>query len=407
MPMRRSRALALSLLILAGAATLVYLRPHSASPRGAYGTPPTRANGQRGPRTIASSSVTTVPPQGAEDAAHTADAAPHSFNQRLRCTGIRLFLKGKLPPAELALLCARRPLGVLQIEAPLAQAGDPHAIDVIGWLANGGHCEFLTLAATRPNHRAIMLALAQKNGATPQTVQRLDALLAEEEQGPTAEELEACRQGAEMLGRLGPGMIQQLVGVLGRSVQVLRGEDELDIRIEYDRKMLVRGDAEAEESLATDLLQKGTPDSQAEALTLLGEAADSSPSAKTALARCMLEGCPTPAADRGAARQLLVAAATSGDLLALMTLAGPVDPEFHDPYPDLPAPERYAWGRLLERLHEEGCFGASDYSGWATRPPQRPNLTAMSPADAVTAQARAIELLGKPLDQTRALLGCD
>jgi hypothetical protein len=243
-----------------------------------------------------------VPPQGAEDAAHTADAAPHSFNQRLRCTGIRLFLKGKLPPAELALLCARRPLGVLQIEAPLAQAGDPHAIDVIGWLANGGHCEFLTLAATRPNHRAIMLALAQKNGATPQTVQRLDALLAEEEQGPTAEELEACRQGAEMLGRLGPGMIQQLVGVLGRSVQVLRGEDELDIRIEYDRKMLVRGDAEAEESLATDLLQKGPPDSQAEALTLLGEAADSSPSAKTALARCMPDPGSRPRRRASAAR---------------------------------------------------------------------------------------------------------
>jgi hypothetical protein len=31
----------------------------------------------------------------------------------------------------------------------------------------------------------------------------------------------------------------------------------------------------------------------------------------------------------------------------------------------------------------------------------------MSPTDAAMAQARATELLGKPLSQTRALLGCD
>jgi hypothetical protein len=39
--------------------------------------------------------------------------------------------------------------------------------------------------------------------------------------------------------------------VLGRSLQTLRGEDELDVEIEYGRKTLVRGDAEAEQSLAT------------------------------------------------------------------------------------------------------------------------------------------------------------
>ncbi|HEY1874370.1 MAG TPA: hypothetical protein VGG67_08210, partial [Steroidobacteraceae bacterium] len=187
-----------------------------------------------------------------------------------------------------------------------------------------------------------MIALAQKNGATPQTVQRLDDLLSEEERGPTAEELEACRQSVEVLRKLQPGMIQQLTGVLGRSVQTLRGENELDVEIEYARKTLVRGDAEAEESLASFLLEKGTSESQAEALTLLEEAADSSPSAKTALARCMLEGCPTPAPDRSGARQLLVDAATAGDLLALTTLAGPADPDFHDSYPDLSASERYA-----------------------------------------------------------------
>lgn len=404
--MRRGWALALSLLILAGAATLVYLRLHSASPRGAYGASPTRATGLRAPRTIAGSSLTTAPPQGAEDAARIADPPP-TFNQRLRCTQLRLFLKGKMPPEELVLLCARKPLEVLRIEAPLAQAGDPHAIDVVGWLAMGGHCEYLSLAQTMPNHRANMLALAQKNGATPQTLHRLDDLLAEEQQGPTPEELEACRQSNEVLKKLQPGMIEQLVGVLGRSMQVLSGEDELDRDIEYSRKTLMPGDAEAEENLATLLLQKGTPDSQAEALAFLEAAAASSPSAKTALARCMLQGCPTPAPDKGAAHQLLVDAASAGDLFALMTLAGPANPEGNDPYPDLSPPERYAWGQFLQRLHEEGCFGVGDYSGWALSRAKPPDLAALSPADAATAQARAAELLGSTLDKTRGLLGCD
>jgi hypothetical protein len=153
-------------------------------------------------------------------------------------------------------------------------------------------------------------------------------------------------------------------------------------------------------------LQKGTLDSQAEAVTLLENAAASSPSAKTRLALCLLDGCPTPARDRGGARQLLVEAATAGDLLALMTLAGPAHPESRDAYPDLPAPERYAWGWFLRRLQEEGCFGATLWSTWALGSPQTPDLRAMSPADAATAQARATELLGKPLSQTRALLGC-
>lgn len=403
--MRRGRVLALSLLVLAGAATLVYLWLHSANPRGTYGAFPTRATGQRGLRTIAGS--VKAPPAEAQDAARTAAAAPQSFNQRLRCTQIRSFLKRMTPPDELALLCERKPLEVLEIEAPLAQAGDPHAIDVVAWLANFGRCDLLSFASTLPNHRTRMIALAQKNGASPQTVQRLDDLLAEEQQGPTREELEACRQSAEVLRKLQPGMIQQLIGVLGRSVQALRGENELDVEIEYARKTLVRGDAEAEENLATLLMDKGTLDSRAEALTLLERSAESSSSAKTALATCMLEGCPTPASDRGAAHQLLVDAAQAGDMLALRTLAGPADPGARDPYPDLPAPERYAWSRFLQRLHEEGCFGASDYASWATSPARQPDLRGMSPADAAAAPASAAELLGKPLDQARALLGCD
>ena len=396
--MRRGWALALSLLILAGGA-LLWL--HSAHEPSAHRPSQTGITERPRARTSGGRSPTAAPREG-EDAARSADTA-QTFNQRLRCTQTRLFLKRAMPPQELALLCARRPLAVLQIEAPLAQAGDPHAMQVLGLIGNGGRCDFLSVASTLPNHRANMLALAQKNGATRQTMQRLDDLLAEEQQGPTAEELEACRQSNEVFRKLQPGMLQQVAGVLGRSLQALRGEDELDVEIEYARKTLLRGDAEAEEALANLLLQKGTPDSQAEAVTLLRDAADSSPSAKAALARCMLQGCPTPAPDSSGAHQLLVDAATSGDLFALMTLASPE----HDVYPDLPAPERYAWGEFLQRLHEEGCFGVTDYATWATVPSRRPGLTALSPADAVLAQARAAELLGKPLDQTRTRLGCD
>jgi hypothetical protein len=252
-----------------------------------------------------------------------------------------------------------------------------------------------------------MIEAAEKNGATPRTVQRLDDLLAEEQQGPTAEELEACRQSVEVLKRLQPGVMQQLTAMLGRSPDPPHGGNEqLDLDIEIARKMLVRGDAESEEELATSLLQKGTPDSRAEAVTLLEDAARSSPSAKTALARCLLEGCATAEPDRGRAHQLLVEAAGAGDYLALTTLAGPADPSF-DRYADLPAPERYGWGQFLNQLRAEGCFGAADYANWATSAAQRPDLRSMSPADAVTAQARAAELLAKPLGETRALLGCD
>jgi len=73
----------------------------------------------------------------------------------------------------------------------------------------------------------------------------------------------------------------------------------------------------------------------------------------------------------------------------------------------LPAPERYAWGLFLERLQAEGCFGSTNYSTWALTRNEQPELRAMSPTDAATAQARAGELLGKPLEQTRALLGCE
>jgi hypothetical protein len=353
-----------------------------------------------------------LPPAGALSAAAHAGAdnppvsrTSQSFTQRLRCTQARFFYSRLAPPDVLALLCARKPLAVLKIEAPLAEAGDPHAIELVAFLADGGRCDLLTRPSTL--HRAYVLEVAQKNGASAQTLQRLDDLLADEERGPSAEELEGCKASAAELAKLQPGILRRLTASLGRSVQALRGENELDVEIEYTRKMLVGGDTEGEEALARLLLEKGTRESQAEAMTLLREAARSSPSAKSTLAHCLVQGCPTPAPDPGEARQLLTEAATAGDLRALITLAGPADPNGADLDPNLPPPERYAWSQFLRRLHEEGCFGATDYSAWATFPGQAPDLLAMSPADAEAARKRAAELLADPLEATRSALGCD
>ncbi len=333
--------------------------------------------------------------------------ASASFTQRLRCTQVRLYYRRLAGPDVLRLLCERRPLAVLKIEAPLAESGDPRAIELIGLLANGGKCDLLGASRASPVARTRLLAVAEQNGATPRTLHRLDELLADDEKGPTAEELEGCRQSAAELERLRPGLLQQAVRALGRSVEALRGENGLDIGIEYSRRMLVQGDAASEESLAHLLLQKDTPDSQAEAVRLLRDAAQSSPSAKSELARCLLQGCPTPAPDFAEARQLLIDAAEAGDLGALMTVAGQVELGATDLDLLLPATDRYAWDELLQRLHEEGCFGATDYSAWATFPHQPGNLLAMSPADAAAAQARSAELLAEQLPRTRALLGCD
>jgi hypothetical protein len=114
--------------------------------------------------------------------------------------------------------------------------------------------------------------------------------LNEQQDGPTQEDLEACRQGADEFQKLTPGLIAQFVGILGRSLQNLLGESEADVQIEYDRKTLVAGDAEGQLKLANRLLEKATPASQAEALDLLRQAAATLPSAKTALADCMLKG---------------------------------------------------------------------------------------------------------------------
>ena len=294
--------------------------------------------------------------------AERAARAPQSFTQRLRCVDVHRFNPHASPEVQ-ALLCERKPLKALGIIVPLAEAGDQRAFVTLAFLTQ---CPKPSSA----EQRKTWLELARGRGASPETLERLEEVLAQEEQGPSAEELQACRQSAEELRRLQPGMLQQFTDVLGRSQQRLRGENELDVQIEYQQRTLVAGDAEAEENLARNLLQKGTPESQAQAMTLLRAAAANSPSAKT-------------------------------------ELAGPQGPAGWNPDPDLPMPERYAWSQFLQQLQSQGCFGTGQYATWAASPAAPPQLTAMSPADAQAAQARAATLLASTLPPARQLLVCD
>jgi TPR repeat protein len=404
--MRRSRTIALVSLALLAAAVLLYLLLHS----------PPRPVAKRSP--AAGTTVQRLPPPGQTPPAPAPAASPAEvartddssggFTRRLRCTQGRLFLGRTSPPEVPAALCDRKPLSALKILVPLAEAGDLHAVKVLAFLAEGGSCD--TYKPVTAASREILVSLARARGAAPQTLRRLDDLLAEEQAGPTPDELEACRQSLGELKKLHSGVLRQFTDTLGRSEQTLRGENELDVGIEYERRMLVHGDADGEDDLAMLLLQKATPESQREAMALLREAASTLPSAKSRLAECLLRGCPTPASDPTEARQLLRDAAAAGDLSALMTLAGPMEPTHYDSDPSLPAPERYAWGQFLQRLSREGCFGAAQYSTWATSgeaQERQSSLLAMSPADASAAQARAAALIGAQLDRTRQLLGCD
>jgi hypothetical protein len=262
-------------------------------------------------------------------------------------------------------------------------------------------------SATFGRFKTVMTDHARQIGANAQTQRRLEAVLNEEHEGPTEEDQEACRQSAVEFQKLTPGLIAQFVGILGRSLQTLLGESEADVQIEYDRKTLVAGDAEGQLKLANGLLKQATPASQAEALDLLRQAAATLPSAKTALATCMLEGCPTPAVNPEEARTLLTDAASSGDKFALLILAGPINPENYDWYPSLAQPERYAWAQYLRKLNEDGCFGESDYVSWATVADTRPRLADMTSADASAAQTRTAALFASQLDATEKLLQCN
>jgi hypothetical protein len=333
---------------------------------------------------------------------------PQSFSHRLRCTQYHQAFGHQLSPEVLSLLCDRKALDALKVLSSMAEAGDERALTGLALLGNvGGSCDALKPSPTFSNYADKTMKRARDNGATSQTLQRLSEVLTEEQAGPTLDELEACRQSALELKLLSPTVLKQFVSSLGRSFETLLGENEADVQIEYDRKMLMPGDADGQLRLADELLQKGTADSQAEALALLRQAASTSPSASTELAKCLLKGCPTPAPDSMEARQLLTDAALGGDLGALIMLSGATDPQFFDPASVLPASEQYAWSQFLQRLDEQGCFGTSRYLGWVNFPTPSPSLMAMSPADSTAAEARAAELIATHLDQTREQLGCN
>src|SRR5260370_729449 len=100
----------------------------------------------------------------------------------------------------------------------------------------------------RPSHAARLRSDPLARPPPPRAVRRLDGLLAEEQGGPTPDEWGACRERAGEL-KIRPELLHQLANALGRPVEMLRDD------IEYDRKMLVRGEAEGGEKLATDLLR--------------------------------------------------------------------------------------------------------------------------------------------------------
>jgi hypothetical protein len=407
----RSRQKRLLLVVLAAQLALAWLFPRFDRSNRTHAVALPERHASRRPQGDPSANAPTPATPGLpgdDEQMNPVDPDSKNFVRRLRCANYRPWLGRTVPPEALALLCDRRPLEALQILVPLAQAGDEHAMVALALIGHVGvSCDVLKPSATFGRFKTVMTDRAREIGANAQTQRRLVAVLNEEHEGPTEEDQEACRQSAVEFQKLTPGMIAQFVGILGRSLQTLRGESEADVQIEYDRKTLVAGDAEGQLKLANRLLEKATPSSQAEAIDLLRQAAATLPSAKTALADCMLKGCPTPAADPEDARSLLMDAASSGDKLALLILAGPTDPKNHDEYPSLPRPERYAWGQFLQRLNEDGCFGTSDYESWATVADTRPRLSDMTQADASAAQTRTAALFESQLDTTKKLLQCD
>jgi hypothetical protein len=385
----------LSLLVLNGRSPSTHAGSDGASPRhasysnGANFPEPTRAEGPAG----------TAAPAG---------QVHGSIAQRLRCTHYRRSLGRRLPQDVLSLLCDRRPLDAVKLLSSMAEAGDERGRVGLGLLGNlGGSCDILKPSVTFPTYVDSMMKRAMANGATSQMLQRLSEILAEQQAGPTLDELEACRQAGAAFKRLGPAATEKFARILGRSIETLRGESELDVQIEYDRKTLVPGDADGQLKLAFELQQRGTADSQAEAEALFRQAAGARPAARSELAKCLLNGCPTPASDPSEARELLADAALAGDYQALIMLSGATDPKYLDLTSIVPATEQYAWSQFRERLNEEGCFGTDEYIGWVAFPHAAPNLMAMSPRDASAAQARAAALVAEHLNHARAALRCD
>ena len=119
--------------------------------------------------------VAPVVPAPTTDNQHSAAVpdAPGAFSRRLRCVDARTVYRGLASADVLALLCGGKPLDALQVEMPLAEAGDLHAVLFVAAFATEGPCGPVP-SASFARHRANDIERAQASGAGPEALRRLD-----------------------------------------------------------------------------------------------------------------------------------------------------------------------------------------------------------------------------------------
>ncbi len=288
----------------------------------------------------------------------------------------------------------------------LARSGDRTAVASLGVLALCDRGDNPPPAGRRERG----VELARRNGASDQTIARLDAVLSDEERGPSAERKAQCAEAQEMTKAAMELWRQDVEKVLGRAPGQASPEESSDFEIEYLRKTLAPGDAEGATELARALLNRGSAVDQAQALALLRGASDRSPEAARRLANCMLSGCPTPDPDPAEAQRLLGSAALAGNYTALAQLASPppANPATQNQMPDaqLGPADRLAWSQLLTTLVARGCYGPAEYARYAWGRYPAPDSTTLSPVDATLA-AQKVENLMASLPSLVHTLGCD
>ncbi|MBS0379388.1 MAG: hypothetical protein JSS29_12930 [Proteobacteria bacterium] len=395
------RALTL-LLVLAGLGFLAWSHWHQ--------EPQLRSDAKLIPPTTAASRARVRPatPSAAVTPAATnlADVTPEQFVKRLHCSQYHFLLGNRVSADVFALLCAGQLAKAGQRLLSLARSGDRTAVASLGMLAQCDRGD-----APRPvGRRERGVELARRYGASDQTIARLDAVLAEEERGPSAERKEQCAEAQEMTQAAMELWRQDVEKVLGTVPGQASPEESSDLEIEYLRKTLAPGDDEWATDLADALLRRGTAQDRAQAVALLRKASERSPDAARQLADCMLSGCPTPDPDPAEAQRLLGSAALAGNYTALEQLASPppANPATQGQLPDaqLGPADRFAWSQLLTTLVARGCYGPAEYARYAWGRYPAPDSTTLSPADAVLA-AQKVEDLTANLPSLVRTLGCD
>ena len=145
-------------------------------------------------------------------------------------------------------------------------------------------------------------------------------------------------------------------------------------------------------------------------LTTLQELSSTSSTARLAIARCMLDECVPGAGNREQGVQALVAAAKTGNTVALHELGAPVrssDSPLSVQLRGVPVIERYGWWKVREQLIAEGCLGIDLAIRQAVQPAGVIDLMRLNPAEAREAQLRADQLLSETLPAVRTALRCE